>query len=337
MTWLLDSDEPWTRYRTLVDLLDRPAGDAAVRAARAALVDHPAVRGLVEELQAWPGPPLKRHNDAKHPFNKLPVLADFGLSVDDPGLGAVVERMVARPHPDGPVQVVVQIHPRYGGTGEPTPSWALCDTTVNLYSLVALGLADHPAVQRAAEHLVGLVRDPGGWPCATGAGFRGPGRVADPCPLSTLHALRALDALGWHDHPAVVSGAEVLLTHWECQAAYKLYLFGIGTDFRKLKYPFVWYHVLYFADTLSRFPSLRADPRLREVVAALTAQADAQGRYTAASMYRAWQGWSFADKKTPSPWLTFLVRRVQRRMASDEGPGDEGRSAAESSREPYSP
>jgi len=25
--WLLDSDEPWTRYRTLVDLLDRPEGD----------------------------------------------------------------------------------------------------------------------------------------------------------------------------------------------------------------------------------------------------------------------------------------------------------------------
>ena len=27
-------------------------------------------------------------------------------------------------------------------------------------------------------------------------------------------------------------------------------------------------------------------------------------------MYRAWKGWSFADKKHPSPWLTFLVLRV---------------------------
>jgi len=32
--------------------------------------------------------------------------------------------------------------------------------------------------------------------------------------------------------------------------------------------------------------------------------------YTAGSMYRAWKGWSFADKKHPSPWLTFLVLRV---------------------------
>jgi hypothetical protein len=323
LAWLLESNEPWTRYRTLIDLLDRPADDAEVRAARATLMAHPQVRALVAELQDWPGSPLKRHNDAKHPFNKLPVLADFGLDAGDPGLSAVVERMVAQQHPDGPFQVVVQIAERYGGTGEPTLSWSLCDATVNLYSLAALGLADHPAVQRAAEHLVGLVQAPGadrrpsgGWLCATDIGFRGPGRKADPCPLSNLHALRALDALGWHAHPAAALGAEMLLTHWERQGERKLYLFGIGTDFRKLKYPFVWYHALYFADTLSRFPTVRTDPRLRAVVAAITAHADAEGRYTAASMYRAWKGWSFADKKTPSPWLTFLVRRIQRRMGA---------------------
>jgi hypothetical protein len=50
------------------------------------------------------------------------------------------------------------------------------------------------------------------------------------------------------------------------------------------------------------------------MVEAITAQADEDGRYTASSMYRAWKGWSFADKKHPSPWLTFLVRRVQRRI-----------------------
>jgi hypothetical protein len=49
-------------------------------------------------------------------------------------------------------------------------------------------------------------------------------------------------------------------------------------------------------------------------VETITAQADYEGRYTATSMYRAWQGWSFADKKNPSPWLTFLVLRVQERV-----------------------
>jgi len=42
-------------------------------------------------------------------------------------------------------------------------------------------------------------------------------------------------------------------------------------------------------------------------------QADDLGRYTASSMYLAWKGWSFADKKQPSPWLTFLVKRIEKR------------------------
>jgi hypothetical protein len=49
-------------------------------------------------------------------------------------------------------------------------------------------------------------------------------------------------------------------------------------------------------------------------VTTITDQADDHGRYTANSMYRAWKGWSFADKKNPSPWLTFLVYRIQHRM-----------------------
>ncbi len=56
-----------------------------------------------------------------------------------------------------------------------------------------------------------------------------------------------------------------------------------------------------------------ADRRYRELLAVVTAQADADGRYTAGSMYQAWKGWSFADKKTPSPWLTFLVERIVQR------------------------
>jgi hypothetical protein len=50
------------------------------------------------------------------------------------------------------------------------------------------------------------------------------------------------------------------------------------------------------------------------MVEAITIQADDEGRYAAGSMYQAWKGWSFANKKNPSPWLTFLVLRIQRRM-----------------------
>ena len=94
-----------------------------------------------------------------------------------------------------------------------------------------------------------------------------------------------------------------------------MYLFGIGTDFRKVKYPFVWYNILHVTDVLCRFPWVHSDPRFLEMVATITDQADEDGRYTATSMYMAWKGWSFADKKRPSPWLTFLVKRIEQRIA----------------------
>ena len=140
------------------------------------------------------------------------------------------------------------------------------------------------------------------------------GRKADPCPIANVYALKALSLVPeMANSPAARAGAEMLLWHWEHQTERKLYLFGIGTDFRKIKYPYVWYDIPHVLEVLSRFPFVHEDPRFRDMLSALTAQADEDGLYTARSMYRAWEAWSFADKKSPSPWLTFLAYRMQKR------------------------
>jgi hypothetical protein len=46
LPWLLDPDNPSVRYWTLVDILDRPADDPEVQAARAAIADQPLVKEL---------------------------------------------------------------------------------------------------------------------------------------------------------------------------------------------------------------------------------------------------------------------------------------------------
>ena len=327
--WLLESDEPWTRYRTLLDLLDRPEDDADVQAARAGILAHPQVQGMIAEAAAWPGYALKRHNDAAHPIYKFNTLADFGLRADDPGMAAGIEAVMAHQSPEGAFQTWVNIHPRYGGTGKGMWTWMLCDAPTLLYALLSLGLgsdgsidlATSPRVRRAVEHLVGLMDD-NGWRCVSApelGKFRGPGRKADPCPIVNVYVLKALSLVpDLADSSTTRAGVEMLLWHWEHQTERKIYMFGIGTDYRKLKYPFVWYDILHVVDVLSRFPLVHADPRFREMVGVITAQADEQGRYTANSMYRAWKGWSFADKKRSSPWLTFLVLRIQKRMKIKE-------------------
>ena len=331
LQWLLQSEEPWTRYRTLVDLLDRPADDPEVQAARAEMLAHPQVQALVAEAAAWPGGALARHNDARHPLYRLSTLADFGLRADDPGMSAAVQAVLAHQSPEGPFQTLLRIPRAFGGTDEDTWAWVLCDAPTLLYALLAFGLGSDARVRQAVEHLAGLVQD-NGWRCTAApelGKFRGPGRRSDPCPIANVVALKALslvpDADGYVrlDSPATRTGVAMLLDHWEQRGERKFYLFGIGTDFRKLKYPCVWYDVLHVADVLSRFPFACADPRLREMVDTITAKAGDQGRYTAGSMYVAWKGWSFADKKHPSPWLTFLVLRIQKRMAeAAEAPRD---------------
>ena len=316
-SWLLECDETWTRYRTLVDLLDHGEDTAEVVAAREAMLAHPQVQTLIAEAGDWPGYALKRHNDAQHPIYKLSTLADFGVRATDPGVAPIVEQVMAHQSPEGAFRIPINVPKAFGGTGEDLWTWVLCDAPTTLYALLSMGLGGDARVQWATDHLAGLIHEDG-FHCVAApelGKFKGPGKRSDPCPMANLYSLKALVQVPeLLDSPAVHGAAEMLLRHWERRGQQKLFLFGIGTDFRKLKYPFVWYDILHVADVLSQVPSVQSDVRLREMVDDIAAQADEEGRHTATSMYRAWKGWSFADKKAPSPWLTFLVMRIQKRL-----------------------
>jgi hypothetical protein len=60
INWLLNSNEPWTRYRTLVDLLDRPEDDPETQAARNEMLGHPQIQTLMATAASWP--PCTRPN-----------------------------------------------------------------------------------------------------------------------------------------------------------------------------------------------------------------------------------------------------------------------------------
>ena len=172
-------------------------------------------------------------------------------------------------------------------------------------------------MRRALENVIDGAQE-NGWHCRVAPdfeGFRGPGRKADPCPIANVYALSTLLQFPELVNDDVIdTAAEMMLWHWEHQKERKLYMFGIGTNFRKLKYPFVWYDILHVVDVLSQLHAVREDSRFKEMVTEILIQADADGRFTASSMYMAWKGWSFADKKHPSPWLTFLVLRILKRL-----------------------
>jgi hypothetical protein len=318
VAWLLEGPS-WVAYRTRLDLLGQSESDPDALAARRAMLDDPAIHALLAALADWPGRPLTRHNDAAHPLHELVFLADLGLRAGDPGLDAVLDRVLSFQSPEGAFQVIANISPRYGGTGQDQPAWMLCDAPSILYALVRFGLGQDPRVQKAAAHLAGLARE-NGWLCAVSAElgkFRGPGRKSDPCPYATLVALKALAALPeYRDGNACRQGAEVLLSLWVRRKESKPYLFGMGADFAKLKAPLIWYDILHVTDVLTRLPWIRDDARLREMADIVRVKADEQGRFTPESVWMAWRDWEFGQKKTPSRWVTLLALRVLGRMSA---------------------
>lgn len=311
---LLQSSEPWTRYRTRLDLLGQTDAEAAVQADRADLLAHPRLQALVAQTATWGEVAFNRHNDAAYPIYAFSTLADFGLRADDPGLAEGVNRVLAHQSAEGAFQSLVNIPKSFGGNGLDAWTWLLCDSPTLLYALLALGLGENKAVRRAVDHLLNSA-DSDGWHCVCApelGKFKGPGRKTDPCPIVNVFALKALSLLPeYSDAPAARAGIDLLLRHWAHEDR-RLFMFGVGSDYGKLKYPYVWYNILHVAEVLSRFPAARADDRFKAMRQAITAQADGNGFYTAGSMYQSWKGWSFSDKKRPSLWLTFLVTRLKK-------------------------
>jgi hypothetical protein len=281
------------------------------------MLEHSKIQELIRECKTWPDMSLKRHNDAGHPIHKISILADFGFELEDPGIHDIVSRVLSHQSENGSFQSLLEIPERYGGKGVPELSWMLCDAPILLFCLQKMKVKDR-RVDDAVGHLLSLV-DGNGWRCRTSSGFRGPGRKADHCPYANLIALKALvenPKLRYSDE--VQKGVDAQLDHWTNRDGRKIYLFGIGTTFRRLKYPLVWYDILHVIDVLSLIPYAMDDPRFIEMLGIINSKQLENSSFKPESVWRAYKDWSFGQKRKSSPWITYKVAHINERFAQWE-------------------
>jgi hypothetical protein len=324
---LLQSDDPSARWVTLVELLDRPCGDAEVTAAHAAVVASPAVRRLLDRIPDWEEPQAVSGHDAPaFAPNLVDLLLDLGVDpADDVRLGALADGMLAHTDEDG--RFTSLMAPR--GRGEPRWSGLQCDTFAITGALVRLGHGDDARVRRALDRIVADVAETAqgpAWLCRPepATGFRGPGRKADFCPMLVVEALRLYGRLPEERRPAgLLESARVLLRAWRARGAEKPYMFGHGRQFKTVKWPLTWYSAYAVLDAAGRHPSLwigaGADPADRRALAELTAclisyNVGQSGLVTPLSARRGFEDLSFGQKKTPSAWATARLCAVVRRF-----------------------
>lgn len=314
--WLL-SGSPWTAYRTRLDLLSEPQDSEMVVRDRVRMLEHPLIVALINELQAWPGQVLNSHKSAGQHFHKLAFLAELGVNRNDPGMSSILEKVMEHQSEEGPFSLPTNVPIHFGGSGKDEFAWALCDAPLQVYSLAKMGFGQDSRIIRAKDYLLELGRE-NGYPCKVSkelGKFRGPGRKEDPCPYATLLMLKVMalypsDIVSEHARNSV----ESLLNLWAESRDRHPYMFFMGTDFRKLKAPLIWYDIVNGADTLSLFPQVKGDQRFKEMLNLIESKADPEGRFTPESEWKAWKDWDFGQKKQPSAWLTYLVYRIKPRL-----------------------
>ena len=76
------------------------------------------------------------------------------------------------------------------------------------------------------------------------------------------------------------------------------------------------YNALYLGEVLSRFDFLKDELLVKEIIQWIVESQDENGHFKPTSMFMNYKGWDFADKKEPSPWMTYLCCKVLKQYYS---------------------
>ncbi|MDH4212415.1 MAG: hypothetical protein OEV85_00685 [Candidatus Thorarchaeota archaeon] len=314
---LVSCDEPFTRYRTIVDLLCIPETDPSVRKQRELVLSDERVKSLINSLpKDWSSYLVKGHDKSDYPPSVLLLLFDFGVKpTDDQRIDDLLNQMKSLQDDNGRFLSLARFPKK-----QPELGSNLCDTHIITETLLLGCYQNSKEVRNAlafiTDHL--KVTNQGiAWKCEPNSvnNARGPGKRDDICPQVTLEALRLFSLLSEDMRPKnLVTAGKVILSCWERSKEERPYMFGHGTRFRKLRPPFFWYNIGEVLDTLSRYQVLSKEPAFQDMLSVVISNADKKGHFTPESTYREFKDWSFGQKKEWSPWTTFFICRILKRV-----------------------
>lgn len=288
LPWLLEPADPSVRYWTLRDILGRPAEDADVVAARAAIAEQP----LVRELFARQQPAGHWGDDATKPYTAdgtlgaLSLLHMLGVAPDERTAAGGDAFLRHCQHETGGFSMVAT---RRSGIFP-------CTTGEHLPFLAYFGLADDPRVRAAFAFLLDDMATDDALDCGR-YGHR-------PCLWAAIAALNGLAVLPDGLRSAAAAGVVARLADALLDAPYDF----AGEHKRWLTFgvPRGW-------DLLSALRALAANgyaaaPRFDVLWQLVLAQQDEQGRWLCGSVSRTWP---IEKRNRPSKWVTLDALRIR--------------------------
>ena len=273
------------------------------------------IEEMYDYCQGYDGDAITKHNDFNHFLHRIGLLLDIGFDTKDEGMKRIAEKILSNQSEQGAFLSNLQISKSYGGTGLPKSGWMLCDFPVLLYFLIKMGYEKDHRVKNAINYLINLC-DENGWRCkGSFEKFRGPGRKEDHCPLATLYALKVFSILPeYHNEQFVINGINAMCYHWRISNERKIYMFGMGKNFRKLKYPTHWFDIVHVVRVLVNFEYAKRTKEFKEMIEILQSKKTEDGDFIPESVFMVYKGWDFGQKKTPSSSLSHVIKDILDRV-----------------------
>ncbi|MCG8571131.1 MAG: hypothetical protein MJB14_13440 [Spirochaetes bacterium] len=302
--WLIESEIPYIRYNA------KKFFNPTNKINKKELYSDPFIQENIKLLNGWKTEILKRHNDSGLLIHRLALLADLGIEAEDQQMKSIIMNILSTFNQQCIPELLIEIPKAFGGSGEPGLSWIICDYPVVLYALLKMK-AQSEELRKSVKQLRNLVADNGYRCLGSIPKFKGPGPGSSICPYANLLVAKALsyDAEGKKSE-AFRKAINCLLNHWSEQKEKKYFMFGIGTDFKKIKFPLVWYNLLNFLELFSRLPEYHDDQRIKEMVKLLVSKLNNEMKIKPESMYRIYKNQDFANKKDYSPTITLIVLQI---------------------------
>lgn len=335
LPWLLDPAVPAVRHLALRGLLDRPADDPDVVAARdeATRVDPIAAILAAQAPDGWwvkPGPGYAPKYTGT--VWQLMFLDQLGADPAEPRVRLACEHVLS--HTQAPSG-------GFGASGvataaAPPSSYVIHCLNGNLLrALIGFGYLDDPRLQRAIDWQAAAITGEGAirwYATVPGPGFRCGANDGEPCAWGATKAVLGLarippDRRSPHVRRALEAGVELLLSRDPSAADYPM---GYGNTKPNGSWFRLGFPSGYVTDVLQVVEAVceagaGGDPRLRNAIDWLLERQDGQGRW--ANRY-AYQGKLIRDidrPGEPSRWVTLRACRVLRAV---EAAGQDGRGRA---------
>ncbi len=306
INWLLKSDT-YVQLAVRKNLLNH--SKLELNKLTTSVLSDNRIRQYLNDVADFNSMLVTNHKNPDLPIHKLIFLLEVGLDVDVPEISMAIQIILQNKNEDGIPRSMTNIPKHFGGSGEDTLAWALCDAPLMLYALLKAGVEYDSQVKRGVEYIIGLYRN-NGFPCTVSkelGKFRGPGRKTDCCPYATLLILKLISIIPEYKQSKFANSIiDILLDLWEESQQQHPYMFYMGNDFRKLKAPSLWYDIVSLANCLSHFEYARKDKRFIEILNIIENKANSEFQFVPESIYRKCMEWDFGQKKIPSPWLTYL-------------------------------